>query len=642
MFVFPFFKQPRERKIKEWKNEIEVQEVFLDSLAQKKGEEEFGEQRIEVPLSQTILKTLYFSFLVVGAVFLFQSFQLQVFGAGELRVLAEKNAVRSIPLAPNRGVIYDSSFAQLAFNRPSFDFVCDKRDMPPTPKEKEAILKDAATILGVPFDDMKERFQSPYASRALVAENITHEQLVLLELRAQDFEGCSVAENVKREYVEGPLFSHVLGYTAKISAKEFQEKQGYSVTDSIGKDGVEKAYESVLRGKPGRIVIAKDSTGKTVKEVGEISSVQGKSTVLWLNAQLQERLAVSIQEVFQRTGTKKAAAVALDPSTGGVLALVSLPSFDNNLFAQGISAREWEDLFQNPTAPLFNRAISGIGYPTGSVIKPLVGVAALEEGIITPSTKIFAPLELCVENIYTKEDECFRDWEFHGTSDIARAIAESVNTFFYIIGGGDEGFAGLGPSKIKEYIQKFGWGEQSGIDLPGEGKGILPEFDQNWRLGDTYHFSIGQGPFAVTPLQVATGFAAVANGGTLYEPQTVQRLVDGERNTVEIMTKRVKKEGIASAETLEVVKKGMRQTVAAGSATRWLDTLPVDVAAKTGTAQTGRKTIDGKDYLHSWTVAFAPVENPEIILVVVVEDVKEGQIAALPVVQDVFQWYFTR
>lgn len=623
-------------------DEIEVQEVLLDNLTQKKEGEEFSEQRMEIPLSSGILRVLYGAFLLIIAIVAVKSFDLQVLSANEMHEAAEQNAVRNIPLAPNRGVLYDSSFLQLAFNRPSFDFVCDKFNMPSTPKEKEDILKNASLILNISFAELKDEIQENLAPRILVQENLSHEELVLLESRLSEFEGCTIQENVRREYVKGSLFSHLLGYTAKISAQEFLELQGYSVTDQVGKVGVEKTYEGPLRGNPGRIVLSRDAAGRIVEEKETIPSQQGTSLVLWLNAGLQERIVESLQTVFAQTTAKRGAVVALDPSTGGVLSLVSLPSFDANLFARGISQKEWNDLLNNSANPLFNRAISGIGYPTGSVIKPLVGVAALEEGVISEDTSIFAPLEICVENIYTKVDECFRDWTFHGTSNIIRGIAESVNTFFYIIGGGYEGFSGLGPVKIKEYIERFGWGETTGIDLSGEGKGILPEFDQNWRLGDTYHLSIGQGPFAVTPLQVASAFSAVANGGTLFEPRVVKELVDEERNTLKVIEPKFKREGFVNAETLEIIRSGMRQTVTAGSATGWLDSLPVDAAAKTGTAQTGRRTRDGKDYLHSWTVAFAPIENPEIVLVVIVEDLLEGQVGTLPVARDALQWYFTQ
>ena len=574
-------------------DEIEVQEILLDNLTQKKEGEEFSEQRMEVPLSSKILRILYGAFLLIIAIVMVKSFDLQVLSANEMQEAAEQNAVRNIPLAPNRGVLYDSSFLQLAFNRPSFDFVCDKFNMPSTPKEKEDILKNASLLLGISFVELKEEVQKNLAPRILVQENLSHEELILLESRLTEFEGCSIQENIRREYIKGSMFSHLLGYTAKISAQEFLELQGYSVTDQIGKTGVEKAYEEFLRGNPGRIVLSRDAAGKIVGQKETISSEQGTSLVLWLNAGLQERIIESLQTVFAQTTAKRGAVVALDPSTGGILALVSLPSFDANLFAQGISQKEWNDLLNNSANPLFNRAISGIGYPTGSVIKPLIGVAALEEGVIKEDTNIFAPLEICVENIYTKVDECFRDWEFHGNSNIVRAIAESVNTFFYIIGGGYEGFSGLGPIRIKEYIERFGWGETTGIDLPGEGKGILPVFDENWRLGDTYHLSIGQGPFAVTPLQVASAFSAIANGGDLFEPRVVKKLVDEERNTLEIIEPKLKREGFIDSETLKIIRKGMRQTVTAGSATGWLNSLPVSAAAKTGTAQTGRKTLDG-------------------------------------------------
>jgi len=629
-------------KKKEAGKEIEVQEILLDKLAQKKAGEEFAEQRIELPLSGTILRVLYGAFLLIAALVLIKAFGLQVLTSDEMHRAAEQNAVRNIPLAPDRGVLYDSSFVQLAFNRPSFDFVCDKFNMPSTPKEKEDIFKKASVLLGISFVELKDDIQKNLAPRILVKENLSHEELVLLETRLSEFLGCSIQENVKREYVQGTLFSHLLGYTAKISAEEFLEFQGYSVTDQVGKVGVEKTYEELLRGNPGSIVLSRDAAGKIVGQKETIVSEQGTSLVLWFNAGLQERIVESLGKVFQQTTAKRGAAVALDPQTGGILALVSLPSFDANLFAEGITQKEWNDLINNSSKPLFNRAISGIGYPTGSVIKPLVGVAALEEGVIQEDTNIFAPLEICVENIYTKDDACFRDWMFHGTSNIERAIAESVNTFFYIIGGGYEGFSGLGPGKIKEYIKLFGWGEKTGVDLPAEGKGILPEFDQNWRLGDTYHLAIGQGPFAVTPLQVASAFSAIANKGTLWKPQAVKMLVDEERTTLKVMEPKLTREGFVDEETLKIIRKGMRQTVTAGSATGWLDSLPVAAAAKTGTAQTGRKTYDGKDYLHSWTVAFAPAQNPKIVLVVMVEDLLEGQVGTLPVVRDAFTWYFNQ
>ncbi|OHA72341.1 MAG: penicillin-binding protein 2 [Candidatus Wildermuthbacteria bacterium RIFCSPLOWO2_01_FULL_47_18] len=618
--------------------ELEPQEVIVDSFARKNLEEGFlQERKLEVPISKTALRVFFGAFLLMLLVFFSKTLSLQAFSGTDYRELARKNVARETFLTPDRGIILDQNLVSLVVNLPSFDFVCDKRDMPFSNLEKESILKHASQLLNQDFSALKKEFDENPNPLMLLKENLSHESLVLLNVREKDFPGCQIFENKKREYVKGDMFAHLLGYTAKINRSELGGLEGYSPVDQIGKDGVEKAYEKVLRGKPGKFVVQKDAQGRTIAESLEQTGESGQSVVLWLDSKLQETLVKALQNVFSQTGAKKAAAVALDPRTGGVLALVSLPSFDNNMFSEGLSFQDWEKLSNNPSKPLFNRAIAGLGYPTGSVIKPFVGMAALEENVIQDTTSLFAPYEICVDNQYTKEKECFRDWKFHGQSDIKRAIAESVNTFFYIIGGGHEQFRGLGATRILEYLRLFGWGSKTDIDLPGEGKGVLPEINKNWRLGDTYHLSIGQGPFAVTPLQVATATAAIANRGKLLQPQVVKSIQGGESFNSTLV-----RENFLDPENIEVIRQGMRQTVTRGSATGWLDDLPVKAAAKTGTAQTGKVTPDGKDYLYSWITAFAPFDNPEIVLVVVVEDVKEGNVAALPVAREAFQYYFSK
>ena len=374
----------------------------------------------------------------------------------------------------------------------------------------------------------------------------------------------------------------------------------------------------------------------------EEATRQGSNLVLWTDGGLQQEMKTALERVFRQTGTSRGAIVALDPATGGVLGLVSAPSVDINSLSRGVSQKEWNAIATNPSHPLFNRAIGGIGFPTGSVIKPIVGLAALAEGIIKENTALYAPLEVCVKNIYGGPDACFRDWTFHGTTDIRRAIAESVNTFFYMIGGGFERMQGLGATKIKAYLERFGWGKKTNIDLPGEGKGALPDINAIWRLGDTYHFSIGQGAVSATPLQVASSIAAIANGGTLFEPRVVKAILKPDKTVDRLLEPVVASDTIADATLLAVIREGMRQTVTSGSATGFLNDLPVQVAAKTGTAQTGRMDASGKDYLYSWTVSFAPYENPTIVLVVVVENVLEGQVASLPVTKDLLSRYFTR
>jgi penicillin-binding protein 2 len=304
-----------------------------------------------------------------------------------------------------------------------------------------------------------------------------------------------------------------------------------------------------------------------------------------------------------------------------------------------MSNKELEDIKNNPQFSLFNQALSGVGYPTGSIIKPIIGIAALEEGIITPQTKIYCPEKICVANKYTGGEQCFHDWKFHGTSDIYRAIAESINPFFYTIGGGYKGIRGLGVEKIKAWLEEFGWGQKTGIDLPEEGKGILPSLDGAWYLGDTYHLSIGQGPFAATPLQVASAFSAIANGGTLYQPKIVKEItknLEGETKIIEEKSPIVVNPQVASQEMIQVIREGMRQSVTSvqGSA-RILNNLNVKVAAKTGTAQTGQE----KHY-HNWIVAFAPYQDPEIVLVLMIKDVPEQMVAVRGISRDILEWFF--
>lgn len=640
MFDSPIFRKTTRLFVERTHTELEPQDVLLDTLAQEKKEERFDERKMEVALSSRISKGLYACSLVLGAVFLFQAFNLQVFAGDTMRELAQNNTFRVISRTPNRGVIFDQDMVQLVFNRPSFDFLCDKRDVPESREEKEKLLVALSSVFQRPLGELKEEFDKTFSPEILIKEHISHEELVVGETKTAEFQGCYVDETVTREYVDGTKFSHLIGYTAKTSPEELRDLQGYSVVDQIGKIGIEKAYEDRLRGTPGKTIVERDSSGAAIGEERQVPGVPGQGIVLWLKSGLQKQIVSSLEQVFANTGAKKGAVVALDPKTGGVLALVSLPGFDNNIFGQGISVKVWDALLKNPSDPLFNRAISGIGFPTGSVIKPIVALGALQEGIVNERSVLDTPLELCVDNIYTKIPECFRDWTYHGSADVKKAIAESVNPFFYKIGGGFEGFRGLGPIKIIEYFVKFGLGSPTGVDLPGEGKGILPEIDKNWRLGDTYHLAIGQGPFAMTPLQMTSAFVAIANGGTLLEPQTVWKFLDKDKKVVEVVQPQIIQSNVVGPENIEIVRQGMRQTVTAGSATGWLDRLPVQAAAKTGTAQTGRKTADGKDYLYSWTVAFAPYDNPEIVLVAVVENIREGQVASLPVVKEALEWYF--
>jgi len=646
MSGFPFLKNFRGLRIKRTAEDLEFQEVFLDKLVadEEAAVDLYGERKLEIPLSRYFLWGLYAAFLLIVLVFFTKTFHLQVFAGEELQKQAEENAIRSQPLDSDRGVMYDRFMKQLVFNRPSFDFVCDKRDLPEDRSEKERIVRQSANILGIPFSDLKREFDKTTNPKFLLTQNLSHEQLIVLETRIEELEGCEIQKNTIREYVASSTLSHVLGYTAKISADELERYSGYAITDQIGKTGIEKAYEAELRGVPGRRLTEKDSLGRIVKEKGEVASEPGDSLMLWLDLELQQKIQESLEQTLYHIGAKKAVGIALDPRTGGVLSLVSIPGFDNNLFSGGISHTQYEEIISNPLHPFFNRAIAGT-YPVGSTIKPLVALAALEENIIDPKKELFTYGYIEISNQYDPEIVYrFPDWKDHGWVDMRDALAVSSNVYFYTIGGGFEDQEGLGPTRLKEYLTKFGWGAQTGIDLPGEAEGLVPDpewkkrvKDEGWWDGDTYLFSIGQGNVLATPLQVAFSFVPIANGGTLYKPQMVKEILETER----VIPPVVVSKDVIGKENLEVVRDGMRLAVKWGSSVL-LNQLPVSSGAKTGTAQTGKKDEEGRDFLYSWVTVFAPYENPEIVITIMVEDTKEGSLVVLPVAKEVLEWYFTR
>jgi len=647
MFGFLFSSNFKKRKIRRT-FDLEPQEILLDKLAQKKTEK-LGV--FQVPLSKNILQLTYFLFLILFFILFYNTFQLQIIQGEEFSALAERNKFIIYQIKATRGIIYDQKIEQLVFNKPSFDLFCYKNDLPQKESEKISVLKDVAEILNQDFEELKEKIENSNQAQFLISENLTHQELIILETKTKELPGFQVERNSIREYVDGDVFANLIGYLGKIKSSELQQEfELYSINDYVGRDGLEIYYEDVLRKNAGKLQIEKDALGNIIsREIIQFPK-PGKSLVLWINADLQRKITNQLQEKLKEIGAQKAVGIALNPKTGAVLALVSLPSFNNNLFQKGADSEALKNLLEDPfeLKPLFNRAIAGIGYPTGSVIKPLIASAALEEKIISPEKSINCQGQIVIDNPwYDAEDPesgqekwIYHDWTTHGWTDLRKAIAQSCNIYFYRVGGGYKEQKGLGAERIEDYLQLFGWGEKTGIDLIGEGKGILPTIDDEWRLGDTYHLSIGQGAFAVTPIQVANAFAAIANNGRLYYPQIVQKIVDTSEGSTKIVKEvepKLIRENFINSENLEIVKQGMRQAVTNGSATGWLDSLPVEVAAKTGTAQTEKA-----NYYHNWVVSFAPYEEPEIVLLIAILDVKEIRAAALPVTRDILQWYFTQ
>jgi penicillin-binding protein 2 len=620
--------------------EIEPEEVLLDKLAKKK-EEEMGifEKKFEVPIFKTTLFR-FFLFLILLLLFLYlRTFQLQIIQAKDFQIKSEKNKFLISKIRTERGVIYDQNFKQLVFNKPTFDLILKKNELPKDEREKEKILKEVASILKVDFEKIKEKMNSQN-EEIKIAENLDHEALIVLETKIDELSGFEIEKRIQREYLDGETISHLIGYLGK--------------TDLEGKEGIEKSYDQVLKENPGKILIERDAKGRILSQKIVELPKPGKSLVLWLDFDLQRKIKEEMEKKIREVGAKGGAAVAIDPKTGGILALVSLPSFDNNLFSRGISKEDWEKLQNDPKNPLLNRATSG-QYLFGSTVKPFIALAALEEKIISPNKKIDCQGKIEIPHRYNPEIIYqFGDWTVHGPTDIRKAIAESCNVFFYTIGGGYQNQEGLGPSKIKRYLETFGFGKlvDSDFPIPSFAKGLIGDlewkkekFGESWWDGDTYNMSIGQGYILTTPLQVARAYAAIANGGKLLKPRFVKEIVDEEKNVIETIQPEIEKEIQIDPKNLQIVKEGMRWAVTGQNSPHAsavaLNDLPVAVAAKTGTAQVSRK--DCKDCYTIWISVFAPYEDPKIVLTIMLEDVK-GRLSqvVVPVAKEVLNWYFSR
>ncbi len=590
---------------------------------------------------------LYILCIFCFAVIVVQLFRLQVIQGKKYSILSENNRIRKQTVLAPRGLIKDRNGELLAENTASYSLVAIPFDLPKGGFSEE--LQKLAQIFnfnGQEAADILGKADKNSYQPVLIKQGLTDDQSILFETKATEFLGFAVQKVPIRDYVDGPVFSPVLGYTGILSDSDKQKinMSVYDANDYIGKTNVEAAYEKYLHGQNGDTEIAVDATGKLLSILGEDSPVPGNVLVLNIDKGLQEQLYHSLEG-------RRAAAVAMDPTNGQVLALVSTPSFDNNLFAQGIKTEEYQALLSNKDLPLFNRAISGT-YPPGSTSKIMTAAAALQEGIVSPDTVIRDTGVLTIPNQYNNGVSYqFRGWKPGGLGPmtVRSAIAMSSDIYFYTVAGGSANgaIAGLGAEKLAEYFRKFGLGQALGIDIQGEKPGLVPDpewkmkYFKNdplagkWYLGDTYHMGIGQGDVLVTPLQVAEWTAVVANNGIGFKPELAQKVVDQQGKTIWESKPQKIIGDIASPQNIKVVQEGMRQTVLAGTA-KPLASLPITSAGKTGTSQ-----FDGSDSsrTHAWFTAYAPYENPRIVITVLVEAGGEGNAVAEPVVKDALKWW---
>ncbi len=588
------------------------------------------------------------AFACVGL--LIQLFNLQIMQGSDLKALAEGNRLRIQTIIAPRGYIVDRNGDQLARNTASFSLVVTPADVPKD--GLDSIIEQLSTLLNIPKEDIHSKLTDLNRNslqQITIKRGISQQESILFETKAAQFAGFSIKSIPIREYLNPEMFSHALGYTGVVSDVDLTDEKyaDYDPNDFVGKSGIEQSYEKYLRGVNGNTQVEVDASGRPIKVLGNVEPQPGNIVKLSIDNGLQQELYKSFP------AGSKGAAVAMNPKTGEILALVSVPGFNNNLFAPGISQKDYSDLLNNKNLPLFNRSIGGT-FPPGSTIKMVTSAAALQENVVTKDTIINDNGVLVINNQFNPSIKYnFYGWKRDGLGpmNVKSAIAESSDIYFYTVSGGhpNSKIEGLGADKLASYYRKFGMGALTGIDIQGEKPGVVADpawkakyfendpISSKWYLGDTYHISIGQGDMLSTPLQVAVWTSAFANNGIVYKPRLLKEVLSqsGEKIYEPKLEELIN--ASISPEHMVAIQEGMRENViGANGSGRQLATLPITSAGKTGTSQ-----FDGSDpsRTHAWFTSYAPYEDPEIVIVILVEAGGEGHAAAVPIARNALKWW---
>jgi len=542
--------------------------------------------------------------LVVG-VLATRLFYLQVARGGYYAGLADDNRIAVRPLRSTRGLIFDRAGRPLVTNIPSYVVAVRPVDLPF--EERPRVVSRLAMLLGIPEREIIEaldRNADLLFESVRIAADIPTDIARIITEEGRTLPGVEVSVEQRRSYEYGPLVSHLLGYTGSVTRDELAELGGvgYLNDDFVGKAGVELTFEEVLRGTYGLEEIERDGAGRVLRTVQVVEEPQaGNSLELAVDTTIQREAEMALRWGMEVAGLERGVVAVMNPQTGEILAMVSLPTYDNNQFVGGIAAEDFSALLEDPNRPLVNFAISE-QYPPGSTFKLVTGTGALSERIITPSTK--------VQTGPYREIGGYRYWEWNrrgfGQLDIFDGFGHSSNTFFYQLAGS------LGMDRLARYAHEFGFGSRTGIDLPAEARGIIPTdewkrglFDQPIYPGEVLQAGIGQGFDSATPLQVLNAYAALANGGKLYKPQIVRRILGPSGNVVRDFEPELIHELDVDPEALRTLRVAARRVLTIRH-TYNLVQLPLVVAGKTGTAEFGTRDAEGRLPFHSWFVAFVP------------------------------------
>ncbi|MDX1460568.1 MAG: penicillin-binding protein 2 [Xanthomonadales bacterium] len=572
---------------------------------------------------------------------------LQVVQHDRYALRSESNRVHIRPVAPSRGVIYDRRGRVLADNLPAHRLEL----IPEKVEDVNRTLQALSDIVGLSDDDIEQfsRNRSRYRDfeSIPVRFNLSEEEVARFAVNRHRFEGVEVVPYLSRHYPYADMMTHVLGYVGRIDERDLAEvdTDDYRGTTHIGKLGVERYYERQLHGRSGLERVETNARGRVLNVIERTDPVPGMDIVLSIDVMVQKA-------AWDTLGDRAGSVVAIDPTNGGVLALVSKPSYDANAFVHGISSEDYQAILNAPNRPLFNRAIAG-GYEPGSTLKPFIGLAALELGVIGVSETIYSNGEFYIEG----QSRPFRDWKDggHGWADIRKALEESVNTYFYRVA------MDLGIDRIHEYLAQFGFGASTGVDLPNESSGLLPSRDwkrgrygEPWYPGETVISGIGQGFNVVTPLQLANALATLVNGGQRMAPRMAlagKHAADDRARRIEAPV--LNQVPVRDPAAWEAVLEGMRRVVNGAQGTA-RDLAPEEnyvIAGKTGTAQVFALAADQEydetqvaEHLrhHALFVAFAPFEAPRIVVAVVVDHGGSGTRDAAPIARAVIDAWLSQ
>jgi penicillin-binding protein 2 len=546
------------------------------------------------------------------------------------RELAENNRLRKLPIVAPRGLIYDRRGRLLVENLPSYNLMIDRSRT----TDLERSLVFASTALGRPLgglEELLERYRGvPVFKPVLLAENMTLAQVARIGVKGLEYPEFEVEVQQSRLYRHREQTAHVIGYIGEATPAEIEGANGLvALGDVTGKKGIERRYDAVLRGKDGDRVVVVDSRGELLREYGRQAAVAGSDLTLSLDLELQQEAAGWLDGP-----DKVGAIVVMDPRNGELLALVSSPSFNSNLFTHRLQADDWQDLLDAPNNPLQNRAVQNT-YSPGSTFKMVMATAGLSEHLIDETTRVSCSGSV---TIYNHPFRCWRP-EGHGAVNVREALEHSCDVFFYHLG------QRLGIERIARYSRLFGLGAPTGIDIPGEKEGLVPDAawslkarHQPWYLGETISVAIGQGPMLLTPLQMATMTAVVANGGYRVVPHLVKNLPSPPPQRLGI-----------DAHVLQVVREGLWAVVNEPGGTAYGTRFPAaaEIAGKTGSVQViGQKVRTKAESLpfkyrdHGWFTSFAPESAPRVVVSVFVEHGGSGHSAA-PIAKALYQKYLS-